>query len=215
MNIRSSAQYKDLSSLTQTLMKYLRKQSLITSKEESLSRGEEKQRDPLTLLSSINSQDWENMGEIKLDSCTWYYCHHNQESESRNRCSEKGSVSSTNLNVSLSGGKFSSSLRLSAPVGYLVKEMTSSSHKIHLVAAKAALDMDSCKGCDSFKDKTETLILIPRISNTKTLHWFLWETTLILSGTSSQNSPAFWHSHSTGDSVPCSFTLPASTMCFI
>lgn len=46
-------------------MKYLRKQSLIMSEEESLSRGEEKQRDPLTLLNSINSQDLENMGEKK------------------------------------------------------------------------------------------------------------------------------------------------------
>lgn len=113
MNIRSWTQHKDLSLLTQTLLKYLRKQTLIMSKEESLSGGEEKQRDPLTLLNSINSQDLENTGEKKLDSCTWYYYHHDQESESRNRCSEKVSVLSTNLNVTLCGGKFTSLLRLS------------------------------------------------------------------------------------------------------
>lgn len=49
--------------------------------------------------------------------------------------------------------------------------------------------------------KTETLILIHRINNTKTLAWFPSETTLILSATSSQNSLAFWHPHNAGDKV--------------
>jgi len=61
------------------------------------------------MLNNINSQDLDNMGEKKMDSCTWYYCHHDQESRSRNRCSEKVSILSTNLNETLSGGKLSNS----------------------------------------------------------------------------------------------------------
>lgn len=151
------------------------------------------------MLNNIDSQDLENMAEKKLDSCTWYYYHHDQESRSRNRCSEKVSILSTNLNETLSGGKFTNSLRLSEPVAYLVKEMTSNFHEINLMTAKASLNTNSWKGCDSFKDKTETLILIHRINNMKTLDWFLSETTLILSVTSSQNSLAFWHSQNIGD----------------
>lgn len=153
------------------------------------------------MLNKINSQDLENMGEKKLESCTWYYYHHDQESRSRNRCSEKESILPTNLYETLSGGKFTSSLRLSVPVGYSVKEMTCNFQEIHLVTAKVSLNINSWKGCDSFKDKPETLILIHRINNKKTLDWFPSETTLILSVTSSQNSPAFWHSHNTGDKV--------------
>lgn len=73
MSIRTLPQHKALSlpkGLTQILVKYLLKQSHITSKKASLQRGAEKQRDRLTLLNNTNSQDLENKGEKKMDSCT-------------------------------------------------------------------------------------------------------------------------------------------------
>lgn len=87
------------------------------------------------MQNNINSRDSEKRGERNLDACTWYYYVCDGESRSRNRCSEKVSILSTNLNETLSGGKFTSSLGLPAPVGYLVKEMTSNFHEIHLVTA--------------------------------------------------------------------------------
>lgn len=161
------------------------------------------------MLNNINSQDLENMGETKLHSCTWYYYHHDQESRSRNRCSKKVSILSSNLHQTPSGGQFCSSGSwhqldiqwrrwrpiFMNPTLWLLR---------HLLIRIAEL-----RRVWALQGQTRDLCPHPQ-NNVNALGWFLLETTLILS-VASRNSRARWHSqhctvcpaHSHSQQAPC------------